>query len=121
MYGIHGRKQTHFDMITSQGVKKLKNRIIVAAIMLLTVILITACSDLVRGTSKNNEKAREPEQTKLSPDEPAVSIDTHKRLEGWTITVYAEEERVFQYTGDIEMRRPREIIVRVEEGVDGSE
>lgn len=109
-------------MITSQGVKKLKNRIIVAAIMLLTVILITACSDLVRGTSNDDEEVREAdetEQTKPSSDEPAVSIDTHKRLEGWTITVYAEEDRVFQYAGDIELGRPREIIVRIEEAEDG--
>ena len=102
----------------------MKNKIIVAAIMLLTVILITACSDLVRGTSNDNEEVREEdetEQTNPSPDEPAVSIDTHKRLEGWTITVYAEEERVFQYTGDIDLGRPREIIVRIEEGVDVGE
>lgn len=56
----------------------MKNKIIVAAIMLLTVILITACSDLVRGTSNDNEEVREEdetEQTNPSPDEPAVSID----------------------------------------------
>lgn len=102
----------------------MKNKIIVAAIMLLTIILITACSDLIRRTSNGNEQVREEkrsEQTNPSPDEPVVSIDTHKRLEGWTITVYAEEDRVFQYTGDIELGRPREIIVRIEEGVDGSE
>lgn len=97
----------------------LKHRIIAAAIMLLTALLLSACSDSIRSESKNNEEVREdeePEQTKSAgQDKPVASIDTHKRLEGWTITVYAEEDRVFQYSGTIELGRPREIIVRVEE------
>lgn len=95
----------------------LKHRIIVSAIMLLTSVLFSACSDSVRSESKNNEEVREEkesEQTKPK-DKPVVSIDTHKRLEGWTITVYAENDRVFTYSGDIELGRSREIIVRVEE------
>lgn len=84
----------------------MKDRIIVAAIMLLTALLLTSC-----------QSDDEPEQTKLpDPDKPAVSINTHKQLEDWTITVYAEEDRVFSYTGYIELGRPREIIVRIEEG-----
>ena len=99
----------------------MKHRIIVAAIMLLTALLLSACSDSVRRTSNDNEEVREDEgaeQTKLAnQDKPVASIDTHKRLEGWTITVYAEEDRVFSYSGTIELGRPREIIVRVEEDV----
>lgn len=103
----------------------MEHRIIASAIMLVTVILLSACSDSVRETSMNNEEVREEyksEQTKPpEQDKTVVSIDTHKRLEGWTITVYAENDRVFTYSGDIELGRPREIIVRIEEGVDVKE
>lgn len=91
-------------IVVKIGRERMKHRIIVAAVMLLTALLLTSCQE------------DEPEQTiQAEQDKPMVSIDTHKRLEGWTITVYAEEDRVFTYSGDIELGRPREIIVRIEE------
>lgn len=89
----------------------MKNKIIAVSSYTILMLCLAGCQ-------RNDQKS---EQTKPSPDEPAVSIDTHKRLEGWTITVYAEEDRVFQYTGDIELGRPREIIVRIEENEDAGQ
>ena len=95
-----------------KGEHNLKHKIIVAAVMLLTAFLLSSC----QGDEPDSEQTKSANQ-----DKPVASIDTHKRLEGWTITVYAEEDRVFQYSGTIELGRPREIIVRVREGADAEE
>lgn len=89
----------------------MKKKLIVIAVMLLVVLSLFLLS-------KHFEEKQKKQTSSIRPveDKPVVSIDTHKQHTGWTVTVYAEDDRVFEYTGTVELGRPKEIILRIEEG-----
>ena len=92
----------------------MKKKIILIAVILIAVLLIFLFSTHIE--EKREEKSEQTNSIRPVEDKPVVSINTHKRHEGWTVTVYAEDDRVFQYSGTVELGRPKEIILRIEEG-----
>ncbi len=90
----------------------MKKKLIVVAVLLLAVLSLFLLS------KHFEEKQTEQTIESIRPveDKPVVSIDTHKQHTGWTVTVYAEDDRVSQYSGTVELGRPKEIILRIEEG-----